>query len=162
MQEMQETWVQSLGQEDPLEEKVATCSSVLAWKTPWTEKSGVLQPLGSQRVRHNWAHTHITFYFTQYLHFPENYPKCVHFWGPESVKTNRLLVPFSFTFHLECPAGERLSVLDLKSIPLPSNGWADLINAICRASCRFILSFRYMKSMIFWAPPPGPWLYLPW
>ena len=53
MQEMQETWVQSLGQEDPLEEEMATYSSVLAWKIPWTEKSGVLQPLGSQRVRNN-------------------------------------------------------------------------------------------------------------
>ena len=55
MQEMQETWVQSLDQEDPLEEKMATCSLILAWKTPWTEEPGKLQSTGSQRVRHDLA-----------------------------------------------------------------------------------------------------------
>ena len=40
MQEMKEKWVQSLGQEDPLEEETATCSSILAWKIPWTEEPG--------------------------------------------------------------------------------------------------------------------------
>ena len=46
-----ETWVQSLGQEDPLKKKMATHSSILAWKIPWTEKLGRLQSMGSQRVR---------------------------------------------------------------------------------------------------------------
>ena len=49
---MQERRVQSLGQEDPLEEEMATHSSVPAWKTPWTEEPGGLQFVGSQRVRH--------------------------------------------------------------------------------------------------------------
>ena len=48
---MQETWVQSLGQEDPLEKEVATHSSTLAWKIPWTEEPRRLQSMGSQRVR---------------------------------------------------------------------------------------------------------------
>ena len=53
---MQETWVLSLGQEDPLEKEMATHSSTLAWKIPWTEKiPGRLQSMGSQRVRHNCA-----------------------------------------------------------------------------------------------------------
>ena len=52
---MQETWVQSLGQEDPLEEEMATHSSVLAWKIPWMEEPGRLQSMGSQRVGHDWA-----------------------------------------------------------------------------------------------------------
>ena len=43
MQEKQETWVQSLGWEDPLEEGMATCSSILVWKIPWTEEPGGLQ-----------------------------------------------------------------------------------------------------------------------
>ena len=47
---MQETWIQSLGQEDPLEEGMATDSSILAWKIPWTEEPGGLQSMGSQRV----------------------------------------------------------------------------------------------------------------
>ena len=44
---MQETWVQSLGQEDPREKEVATHSSSLAWKIPWMEEPGKLQPMGS-------------------------------------------------------------------------------------------------------------------
>ena len=50
---MEETWVQSLGQEDPLEKEMATHSSTLAWKIPWAEKPGRLQSMGSQRVGHD-------------------------------------------------------------------------------------------------------------
>ena len=50
---MQETWVQSLGQEDPLEKEMATHSSVLAWRIPWTEEPSRLQSMASQRVRHD-------------------------------------------------------------------------------------------------------------
>ena len=52
---MQETWVQSLGWEDLLEKEMATHSSVLAWKIPWTEEPGRLQSMGSQKVRHDLA-----------------------------------------------------------------------------------------------------------
>ena len=50
---MQETWVRSLGREDPLEKEMATHSSTLAWKVPWTEEPGRLQSMGSQRVGHD-------------------------------------------------------------------------------------------------------------
>ena len=50
---MQETRVQSLGWEDPLEEEMATHSSILAWEIPWIEESGGLQSAGSQRVGHD-------------------------------------------------------------------------------------------------------------
>ena len=50
---VQETWVQLLGQEDPLEKGMATHSSVLAWRIPWTEEPGRLQGKGSQRVGHD-------------------------------------------------------------------------------------------------------------
>ena len=53
MQETQEMRVQSLCREDPLEEEMAICSSVLAWKIPQTEEPGRLQSMGSQRVRHD-------------------------------------------------------------------------------------------------------------
>ena len=57
---MQETQVGSLGQKDPLEKEMATHSSVLAWKIPWTEESGGLQSMGSQRVGHDSAtNTHM-------------------------------------------------------------------------------------------------------
>ena len=50
---MRETWVQSLGQEDPLEKEMATHPSTLAWKIPWTEEPGGLQSMGSLRVGHD-------------------------------------------------------------------------------------------------------------
>ena len=53
MQETWETWVQSLGREDPQEEDMAIHSSIFAWRIPWTEEPGGLQSIGSQRVRHD-------------------------------------------------------------------------------------------------------------
>ena len=50
---VQETCVRSLGQEDPLEKEMATHSSILAWRIPWTKEPGRLQPMGSQRVGHS-------------------------------------------------------------------------------------------------------------
>ena len=50
---MQETWIQSLGREDPLEKEMATHSGIPAWRIPWTEEPGGLQSMGSQRLRHN-------------------------------------------------------------------------------------------------------------
>ena len=50
---MRETWVQSLGREDPMEKETATHSSTLAWKIPWMEEPGGLQSMGSERVRHD-------------------------------------------------------------------------------------------------------------
>ena len=61
MQETQKTWLRSLGQKDPLEEGMATHSSILAWRIPWTEESSRLQSRGLQRIGHDWsnlAHTH--------------------------------------------------------------------------------------------------------
>ena len=53
MQELQETWVQFLSQEDSLEEGMVAHSSILAWRIPRTEEPGRLQSIGSQRVRHD-------------------------------------------------------------------------------------------------------------
>ena len=50
---IQETWVRSLGREDPLEKEMAIYSSTIAWKIPWTEEPGRLQSMGSQRVGHD-------------------------------------------------------------------------------------------------------------
>ena len=52
---MRETWVRSLGWEDPLEKEMATHSSTLAWKIPWMEEPGRLQSMGLQRVGHDWS-----------------------------------------------------------------------------------------------------------
>ena len=59
---MQEIWVWSLDQEDPLEKGTAIHSSILAWRIPWTEAASRLQSMGWQRIRHDWAtntHTHM-------------------------------------------------------------------------------------------------------
>ena len=54
---MQETCVQSLGQQDPLEEEMVTHSNILTWRIPWTQEPGGLQSMGLHRARHNWAMT---------------------------------------------------------------------------------------------------------
>ena len=59
---MRETWVRSLGWEDPLEKEMATHSSILAWGSPWTEEPGGLQSMGLQRVGHDLG--------TEYTHMP--------------------------------------------------------------------------------------------
>jgi len=58
MQETQETWVLSLDQEDPLEKEMATHSSTLVWRIPWTEEPGGLQSMRSRAVEHNRATEH--------------------------------------------------------------------------------------------------------
>ena len=50
---MRETWIPSLGREDPLEKEMATHSSIVAWRIPWTEETGRLQSIASQRVGHD-------------------------------------------------------------------------------------------------------------
>ena len=62
---MQETWVWSLGWEDPLEKGMATHSSILAWRIPWTEEPGRLQSMGSQRVGYDWA-TNISHFWARH------------------------------------------------------------------------------------------------
>ena len=72
MQEVQETWVWSWVQENPLEKEMAILSSILVGKIPWTEEIDRPQSMGSQKVRHDWAHTH-THTHTHTLHYlPSN------------------------------------------------------------------------------------------
>ena len=74
---VQETWLWSLSWEDPLEKGMATHSSILTWRIPWSEEPGGLQSVGFERVGHNWVpnthtHTHrmiqIPYWEWQYLH----------------------------------------------------------------------------------------------
>ena len=76
---MQETWVQPLGWEDPLENRMATHSSILAWRIPWTGEPGGLQSMGSQTAGHDWATKHpLTLVITTHsqlwsTHFHQHY-----------------------------------------------------------------------------------------
>ena len=65
---MQETWVRSLGQENPLEKEMATHSSFLGWEISWTEEPDRLQSMGLQRVRHDWVTEHSTHTHTHHIH----------------------------------------------------------------------------------------------
>ena len=59
---MQEMLIWSLGQEDSLEKGMETHSSIIAWRIPWTEETGGLRSIGSQKVGHNWAQHNISLY----------------------------------------------------------------------------------------------------
>ena len=77
---VQETWVRFLGQEDPLEEDMATHSSILAWRIPWTEEPGGLQSMRSQRVGNDRV--------TEYTHKSHTVHRCTY------------LFPFFLQLHL--------------------------------------------------------------
>ena len=74
---MQETWVQSLGREDPMEKEMAIYSSILAWRIPWTEEPGELQSLGRRRIGYYLA--------TEQQQPPVVRTWCFHCWGLGSV-----------------------------------------------------------------------------
>lgn len=102
------------------------------------------------------------FYFMQHLYYclkleiPKGQmPKAM---SPWLLFNQAALGPFLFSSHLEWPASEKLTLWDLKSIPLPSKGWADLIIAICPADGEWIQSYQQLKSMIFGVLPPSPYL----
>ena len=92
-----ETWVQSLGQEDPLEKGMATHSSILAWGLPWAEKPGGLQSMGSQRVGMTEGLTLVTCDLTNDLddhdgvitHLESDILKCEVKWALGSITTNK-------------------------------------------------------------------------
>ena len=78
---MWETWVRSLGWEDPLEKEMATHSSTLAWKIPWMEEPGRLQSMGSQRVGgHDWATSLSLFLISAETEAPVLWPLDVNSW----------------------------------------------------------------------------------
>ena len=120
MQEMQETQVQSLSWEDPMEKKMATCSSILAWDIPWTEKPGVLQSIGLQELDiTEWlsactrAHTHthtpcwgegqgedVRFYFSSpsFQHYLKNFVNygILYFYNFFQISFEKYLEDFRF------------------------------------------------------------------
>ena len=85
---MQETWVWSLGWEDPLEKGMATHSSILAWRIPWTEEPGRIQFIGYQRVGHEWVTFSSSHVWMWELDYKENWaPKNWCFWTVVLEKT---------------------------------------------------------------------------
>ena len=114
----------SLGQEDPLEEKMATHSSTLAWKIPWTEEACGLQSIGSQRVRHNsnWACNLLLHWGSEFLPFSS--VLTIQFSSVQSLTHVRLFVtPWTAARQASLSITSSQSLLKLMSIELvmPSN-----------------------------------------
>ena len=139
MQEMQERWVQSLGQEDPLEEELTIHSSILAWKIPWREEPGGLQSMWSQESdTTEWLSTH-ALYFSTF--------SCKSWWSqwrgsmlsaedPILDGLGNLLKTRKMDFS---PAHGRNSVTQVESSSLPgsrpAHGWpSTTCSALCFAS----------------------------
>ena len=100
---MQETWVRSLGWEDPLEKGTATHSSILAWRIPGTEEPGGLPSMGSPRVGHDWATSLSLFTF---MHWRRKWQPTPAFLPRESPRTKGA---WWATVHRVAKSGTRLS-----------------------------------------------------
>ena len=110
---MQETWVWSLGWEDPLEKGMATHSCIRAWRIPWTEESGGLQSMELQRVRYDWA-TQQEQQWHQLWGQISNFPDClINTLGFSSFPRKGSFIGFIRGAHLEPP------ILGWLSVPSP-------------------------------------------
>ena len=120
-QETQETWVWSLGWEETLEEGMATHSSILAWRIPWTEKLGGLQSIGLQRVRQDWRdsiHTHRTDILRSKVILWKRKWQPTPVILPGKYHGQRSLVGYSPKGHKESDTIERLSMELRKNISI--------------------------------------------
>ena len=132
---VQETWIWALSQQDPLQEGMATHSSILAWTIPWKEEPGRLQSRGSQRVRHNWsglAHTHRSRIAESYsnlmFNFVRNYHIASKVWNLTLNTRRFILWKNFFTVWIS-------SVLPLEAIlawRVCHSGWLKHIKKICQ------------------------------
>ena len=106
---MQNTCIQSLGQEDPLEKGMVTHSRILAWRIPWTEEPGGLPSMGSQRARHNLAMTQQSQIFWGLTFLVQDTPPPGSLkWGPIPCslgKTSVVVIIFPFVSHLPRDTG---------------------------------------------------------
>ena len=111
MQETQETWVQSQGQKNPLEEVMAAHTSILAWEIPWTEEPGGLRSMGSQSriwldwvTEHTHTHTHTHTQWTgviwQTLPYPNALNVRIHVWWSENNRKKKQKLPFKALWRL--------------------------------------------------------------
>ena len=114
MQELREMCVQSLGWEDPLEEGIATHSSILAWRIPWTEEPGGLQSMGLQRGRRTWSDLARTYVYTR--HTGRRYMKWLDGYSWKSSRVQVLAPP-----ETSCKPGE-WRVLAVSQVPCLESG----------------------------------------
>ena len=133
---MWETQVRSLGWEDPLEKEMAIHSRTIVWKIPWTEEAGRLQPMGSQRVRHDWA-TSLSFFlsFFKIPEVPEAHGFCTnHRWREDRVLWSRDIksYPLSARCKLCYVASGQFSHLRMGLLMPASQRWRTSLHSISK------------------------------
>ena len=106
MQETQEIWVRSLGQEDPLEKEMAMHFSILLWEIPWTEKPGGLQSMGSRRIIYDWVtkqqQIHVMYYIL-FLIKMHSYFHGLRLWGAHALWWTQHIILLKLLFSFWCP-----------------------------------------------------------
>ena len=151
---MQETWVWSLGQGDPLEKERATHSSILAWEIPWTEDPGRLQFMGSQRVGHNWVtntHTHNSLLVVSFANIFSHSADCLFILSVVSSAVQKLLHVIRFHLFNSCfisfvfgDRGEKNSAVIYVRVFCPGFLWEFYdIQSTFRSSIHFEFIFIY-------------------
>ena len=139
MQEPQETWVRSLGWEDPLKEGMTTPSCILAWRIPWTEESGELQFMGSQRVGHNWSDLALTCkYFIK--HMLDSTELCAYSWKKTLSSGRARIIPINTYIQLYNLWTKRKKWW-MQNIKLREQWWVQLLRG-----CRSVNSFEWRAS----------------
>ena len=134
---MWETWVWSLTWEDPLEKEMATHSSILVWRIPWTEEPGGLQSMGSRRVGHNWA-TSLSLFNSEVLR------NCVtqRFWKEFGINTgiylyiiNTDIYRYIFGINTDTNAAQEAIELDMEQWTGSKLGREYVKAAYCHPAC---------------------------
>ena len=121
---MWETQIQSLGREDPLDEEMATDSSILSWRIPWTEEPSRLQSTRSQRVGHNWASITICLALSHVFNIP----------APPSLST-------SWSFVIPRPAAS-----SVRSSAWMPTSWSTPLSSFSVSSSFFFSFFLFSSS----------------
>ena len=139
---MRETWVRSLGREDPLEKEMATHSSILAWRIPWTEEPGRLQSTGSQRVGHIDMNPPQVYTCSPSLLPPHTIP-LGHLSAPApSIQYHALNLDWQFVSHMILYRFQCHSPKSCHPLPLPQSPKDCSIHLclFCCLACRVIIT----------------------
>ena len=140
--------IQSLGWEDPLKEVMATHSSILIWRIPWTEKPDGLQSLGSQRNRHDWSDLAPSTYIHVYTYMKEDSeispdPSLIH--SSNVLRRPEVLRLWGVGVGMGCTERKMVNVLTFRD--LLSNGSKWKMNSTCIPSGRFCIMIQVAEHI---------------
>ena len=135
---MRETWVRSLGREDPLEKEMPTHSSILAWRVPWAEEPGGLQSTGSQRVGHHSDFTHFKVWFK--IESTREEKKCRKNNNPTSCERYKFIEPTKLKLQAKFVGGSKFISF--------TRGGVIVFSALFFLSCRFYFKPYFKVSEV--------------